>query len=297
MRFILLFLGLSFCCHAQLADVNLTSISYPEQKDIYPESYWNVWVKDLVRTENIITDSNASRRVREMETFNRFLLYVKMQTNQSEELLSIFMDSYKYEPHYTVHQYVSVFPLNGPEYHYVWDMYEKEKPIFDSICDAVRASYDSKLVARLTRISEKDQYYRKQIKEKTLDVLKADGSWRKQLDFDKENSAQIKDILSEIGYPGRSAVGYENESALFLAIQHSNLELMEYSLPFVEKAIKNLDLKASYFAFLYDRIQLVKKMPQSFGTQYNLDGTLYELERPEMVNERRKEYGLHAIKI
>jgi hypothetical protein len=297
MKFTFLFLCISSFCFGQNQDIVLTSIDYPKQKSLYPQSYWNVWVKDLPRTENSIKNPNASRRIREMEYFNRFLLYAKMQTNTPEELISIFMDSYKYAPHYTVNQYTSVLPLRGKEYRYMWKMYSKEKKTFDSISNKLLSSYDLKLMDRLAIIKEKDQYYRKQIGERTLTELKADGSWQKQLDFDKQNSNEIKTILNRIGYPGRSKVGYKNESIVFLVIQHSNLELMEYGLPLIQNAIKNLDLKASYFAYLYDRIQLVKKLPQRYGTQYNLDGTLYHLSEPKTVNERRQKYGLHAIKI
>lgn len=297
MKLTLLFLFMTTFCLGQTQDIIFTPISHPKQKDIYPKGYWNVWVKDLPRTENSIKNPNASRRIREMEYFNRFLLYAKMQTNTPEELVSIFMDSYNYAPHYTVERYTSVLPLRGKEYGYMWKMYEKEKKIFDSISNKLLSSYDLKLIDRLKRIEEKDQFYRKEIKKRTLKVLKADGSWQKQLDFDKQNSIEIKEILQKIGYPGRTKVGRENEYIVFLVIQHSNPKLMEYGLPFIKKAVENLDLQEQYFAYLYDRIQLVKKLPQLYGTQYNLDGSLYKLSKPETVNERRQKIGLHAIKI
>lgn len=296
MKIVVLFLFLSVSCFAQTNDIILTSVSHPIQKELYPKRYWNSWVKDLPITESSIKNPKTPRTVREQEFFNRFLVYAKMQTNQPEELLSVFMDSYNYEPHYTVSEYTSVIPLKGPEYGYMWDNYSREKIVLDSICRQVLLSYDSRLIEQLQEVKTKDQYYRGQIAEKTLEGLKADGSWEKQLIFDKENSEKIKEILDRIGYPGRSTVGYENESTVFLVIQHSNLELMEYGLPFVQKAISNLDLDSTYYAYLYDRIQLVKNLPQRYGTQYNLDGTLYQLADPESVNKRRKEHGLWPIK-
>lgn len=297
MKFTFLFFFLCLMSFSQTDSIVFTSISQPKQKDVYPENYWNVWVKDLPITEETIKNPNTSRRVREREYFNRFLVYAKMQTNDSRELLPVFMDAFNYEPHYTVSRYTEVIPLRGKEYGYMWEMYVEEKPILDSICSRLRSTYDLKLIAQLKMIKEKDQFYRKLIGNKTLDDLKADGSWDKQLKFDKENSEAIKVILDDIGYPGRSTVGYENESTVFLVIQHSNLGLMEYGLPFVETAIKNFDLDTTYYAYLYDRIQLVKRIPQRYATQYNLDGTLYKIEEPERVNERRKIHGLYPIKL
>ncbi len=288
------------CCYLSYGQTNeivFTTISFPEQEDLYPEGYWDVWVNDLPSTEEVIKNASTSRRVRQMEYFNRFLVYAKMQTNTSEDLLSVFMDSYTYAPHYTAYRYTDVIPLKGKEYKYMWNMYDKEKPIIDSMCNALRSTYDSKLVDKIQDIKEKDQRYRQLLSTSTLDKLKADGSWQKQLALDKENSESVKAILESVGYPGRSIVGYENESAAFLAIQHSNLELMEYGLPYLKKAAKDLDLDVRYYPYLYDRIQLLKKLPQRFGTQSNLDGTLYELSDPETVNIRRQEYGLFPIKL
>ncbi|RZN81370.1 MAG: hypothetical protein EVB11_10530 [Winogradskyella sp.] len=297
MRYFILFLCFSCFCFSQTREIVFTEISEPKQKDIYPLNYWKVWVNDLPRTETVIKNPNTSRRVRVMEYFNRFLIYAKMQTNESEELLSVFEDSFKYSPHYTVYRYHDVLPLRGKEYRYMWKMYKNEKPFLDSICAKVYSSYNSEMVELVKEFKTKDQRYRKLLISSTLDELKADGSWQKQLDLDEENSKTIKQILDKHGYPGRSIVGYENESAVFLVIQHSNLELMEYGLPFVQKAIRNLDLDATYYAYLYDRIQLVKDLPQLYGTQYNLDGTLYKLSEPEDVNKRREVYGLQPIKI
>ncbi|WP_299116673.1 DUF6624 domain-containing protein [uncultured Winogradskyella sp.] len=297
MRYFILFICCGLFSFSQTNEIVFTTISQPKQKDIYPKSYWNVWVNDLPKTEDIIKNENIARRVKIREYFNRFLVYAKMQTNQPEELLSVFNDSFKYAPHYTVYRYVEALPLKGKEYAYMWNMYKSEKPILDSICSRVRSSYDSDLVELVKDFQSKDQKYRKLLSETTLDELKADGSWKKQLNLDRENSKAIKQILDKVGYPGRSKVGFENESAVFLVIQHSNLELMEYGLPFIEEAIKNLDLDTTYYAYLYDRIQLVKGLPQVYGTQYNLDGSIYKLSEPENVNKRRKVYGLYPIKI
>jgi hypothetical protein len=54
MKFTFLFLCISSFCLGQTKDIVLTTVSRPVQKDIYPQNYWNVWVKDLPRTENAI---------------------------------------------------------------------------------------------------------------------------------------------------------------------------------------------------------------------------------------------------
>ena len=279
---------------AQSKDVVLTPISHPKQQSIYPPNYWKVWVQDLVRTERVIKRTE-SRRIRKMEYFNRFLLYAKMQTNTPEELVAAFQDSYRYAPHYTVHRFNSALPLQGKEYDYMWKKFQKEWTLFDSISQHTIASYDVDLIKQLSMMREKDQRYRKLLNKKTLDQLKSDGSWQKQIELDSINSVDIEKILNKHEYPGRSTIGYQNESIVFLILQHSNLELMEMGLPMVQKAVENLDLEAQYLAYLYDRIQLLKKLPQLYGTQYNLDGSLYQLSKPKTVNDRRRKLGLPAL--
>jgi hypothetical protein len=284
---IITFISISFLSLAQ------TKISKPIQKDLYTQGYYNVWVKYMAIAEKRIANPNSYWHHVERAYFNRFLIYAKMQTNESREVLAVFMDGYKYGKHYFCHQYETVLPLKGDEYDYLWKMYSYEKPIMDELCNCVRNSYDTDLISKLKSIEEKDQRYRGKIGNSiTLNQLKKNGEWKKQLDLDANNFEEIKKIINKIGYPGRSKVGYENEAIAFLVIQHSNINFMEKCLPLVHTASKNHELKTMYYAYLYDRIKMLKGEPQLYGTQYDLQGKLHKIKDIENVNERRSKIGL-----
>jgi len=274
-----------------------TKISYPEQKDLYSQNYYDVWVTSLESTERIIDNANTIWQHRAMEYFNRFLVYAKMQTNETRELLAVFMDAYNYEPHVFCHEYVTTFPLQGEEYQYLWEAYQYEKPIMDALCDCT-LNYDKDLVSQLKSIEEKDQRHRGELtKGASLNELKNSGQWDKQLELDRENLEAIKSVVEKFGYPDRSLVGYENEAIAFLVIQHSNLETMEAYLPLIEESIRNKKLKAMYKAYLIDRIATIKNEDQVYGTQYTADGMLFPIKDLENVNKRRAAIGLGTIDI
>ncbi len=101
---------------------------------------------------------------------------------------------------------------------------------------------------------------------------------------------------------------YEDVSAAFQLIREqlqkrdedsfraNLLEVMEKYIQLIEDKIDKGKLSSSTFPMLYDRIQMLKDLPQKFGTQ-KVEGKsgkweLYKLESKEKVNDFRKEYFL-----
>jgi len=282
-----LFSGIVFCSNAQ------TEITVPvRDSSLYSQGYYDTWVVYLEKAEIVIADDTSFWQTKAMEYFNRFLIYAKMQTNESREILSTFMDGFSFEKHYFCNQYNLVLPLKGSEYEYLWKMYGTEKPMMDALCGCLKESYDTGLIEKLKEIKEKDQRYRSQLETKTLEELKTEGLWQLQLELDAENLKQVKKLIDSHGYPDRSQVGYPYEEIAFLVIQHSELEFMEKCLPLLLKASEEKKLNSKYYAYLYDRIQMLKGQPQLYGTQFTLKGEVYLTVDPKNLENRRRKVGL-----
>lgn len=129
--------------------------------------------------------------------------------------------------------------------------------------------------------------------------LEKPDEWDESIDL--QNTAQMRILVADIGWPYISMVGYEGASNAWLLVQHADhdpafqqmcLELMK-SAP-VEEVPRN------HIAFLEDRIAVGKGLPQLFGTQFQRDsnGELkpHLIADPKNVDERRKKMWLGPLK-
>lgn len=119
---------------------------------------------------------------------------------------------------------------------------------------------------------------------------------RRAMDTDSTNLEMATRILAETGYPSKSRVGDFASQAVWLVIQHSDLEVQKQYLPQLEEAARNGDLPPAMIAALKDRIDVREGHPQQYGTQLGPDG-LCPLLDASRVNEWRKEVGLPPIEI
>ncbi len=177
--------------------------------------------------------------------------------------------------------------------------YKKYKLYFDSCCGEFYNSLDSNLILVLRDIHERDQRYRQKMQEAITPAMNKDY-WRKQHHLDSLNLMQADSIFINYGYPGRDIVGIDNEGIMFLVVQHSNLESMEKYLPFIKKEIENETLNPKYYAYILDRIQMIKDLPQVFGTQVveNKRGLweLYKMQSMHRIDDLRESYNLGSLK-
>ncbi|MBK8633692.1 MAG: hypothetical protein IPN72_09065 [Saprospiraceae bacterium] len=102
------------------------------------------------------------------------------------------------------------------------------------------------------------------------------------------------------GWLGANVIGGQGSSALFLVIQHSDLETQVKYLPMMQEAVKKGNASPSSMALLEDRIALRQGKRQIYGSQIgrnNETGEYYvsPLIEPEKVNERRSTVGLGTI--
>lgn len=123
---------------------------------------------------------------------------------------------------------------------------------------------------------------------------------------DSINLIQVEKIISENGWPTYSMVGEESASGAFLVIQHSDVNTqMKYLKHVYDAALKN-EASKEWIALLMDRISVVKRGVQIFGTQLyqandqsNFGKKIFKYFpiRDELhVDSLRKELGLIPIK-
>ena len=163
---------------------------------------------------------------------------------------------------------------------------------------------DKPLVAILDTIYQEDQTYRKQTgaTEETYGRNSAEmkALWKLIIEKDSINLIKVRKILDERGWLGPKVIGDQGNSALFLVIQHSDLETQEKYLPMMRDAVKKGNANASSLALLEDRVALRKGDKQIYGSQIGRDpitGEFYVLPLldPDNVDKRRAEVGLGTI--
>lgn len=125
--------------------------------------------------------------------------------------------------------------------------------------------------------------------------------WEEMVKIDEENKKKVVAILEEHGWPGKSMVGPQANSAVFLVIQHSDKETMEKYLPMLRQAVAKGEAAKSQLALMEDRVRMNNGQPQLYGSQLrtNIETGQYELytiEDEVNVDKRRAEMELEPLK-
>ena len=114
---------------------------------------------------------------------------------------------------------------------------------------------------------------------------------------DQKNAKRLEEIISQYGWPDRSATSRMANKAAFLIVQH-NFTIQEKYLPVMLASAKNGETPAGYVAYLQDRILMKNGEPQLYGSQMlviNGEQRLWPIADMEKVDERRKEMGLSTL--
>ncbi len=115
----------------------------------------------------------------------------------------------------------------------------------------------------------------------------------------RANAARLREIVAEVGWPGRALVGPEAAHAAWVIVQHAISEpaFLRAMLPVLAAS----DVDPADVAMLEDRIRAFEGRPQRYGTQYDWDESATALvltngvEDPSAVDLRRAEVGLPPI--
>lgn len=117
---------------------------------------------------------------------------------------------------------------------------------------------------------------------------------------DERNTRRMREIVQQIGWPGRSKVGEEAVHCAWLLVQHADHDAMfqEQCLALMKAQLAN-EVAAADIAYLEDRVRVHSRRPQLYATQFYVDATGAfgpgPVEDPENVDERRKAVGLAPL--
>jgi hypothetical protein len=120
---------------------------------------------------------------------------------------------------------------------------------------------------------------------------------------DTANTARLKQIVAQYGWPGKPIVGSDGVSAIFLLIQHADRDVAfqkEY-LAWLEHAYRAGEIApeaGEAVALLTDRVRSNEGRPQLYGTQVQVrDGkvAMLPMEDEANVDARRAALGLPPL--
>lgn len=119
----------------------------------------------------------------------------------------------------------------------------------------------------------------------------------------REQTEQLKEIISKHGWPKISLVGDDGSEAAWLIVQHSDddLEFQKECLELIIEANKNNEAPKRHIAYLQDRILVNEDKPQKFGTQIKNDGgdnvEPLPIAEDNNLDQLRAEYGLPPLEM
>lgn len=114
------------------------------------------------------------------------------------------------------------------------------------------------------------------------------------------NAEELKKIIDEYGWPGKSLVGKEGANAAFCIAQHaiSKPVLQRQFLVELKKAVANCEATPNQEACLEDRILFNEGKPCKYGMLFDWDddgNLIANVDDEALVNERRAKLGLSTL--
>ncbi len=116
---------------------------------------------------------------------------------------------------------------------------------------------------------------------------------------DRQNTARMREIIAEHGWPTYDRVGEGPSNNAWLIIQHAdrNPLFQAKCLPLLKAAVEAGQANPSNYAYLYDRVQVAQGRKQLYATQSSTNngltkGQFYALEDESNVQVRREEMGI-----
>ncbi|HEX8820576.1 MAG TPA: DUF6624 domain-containing protein [Archangium sp.] len=180
----------------------------------------------------------------------------------------------------------------------------REDPAFARVVERVAANEAKLNVAQkpelrdeLLRMMEEDQAARRAAGAAQFKDAAANERMRA---IDVRNTARMKEIVAQEGWPTKTLVGERGARAAFLLVQHADLDpaFQRQCLPMLEKAVAAGEGSGKDLAYLTDRILVAEGKPQRYGTQFhNVEGKLVPrpIEDEANVDARRAAVGLGTM--
>ncbi len=147
---------------------------------------------------------------------------------------------------------------------------------------------DNELRAELLRRVAVDQEARHALDTKAMEAA------------DVANLPWLRQVITDVGWPGKSLVGEDGAGAAWLLAQHADRDpaFQRRCLDLLTDAVERGEATIAHRAYLTDRVLRHEGRPQEYGTQaIARDGRFeaQELRDPDHVDERRASVGLGPL--
>lgn len=153
----------------------------------------------------------------------------------------------------------------------------------------------------LLGMAEQDQAIRNELIKKGIQHPDEALMARKRA-IDSDNTARVKAIVRQYGWPGPELVGRDGTEAAFLLVQHADHAFQKEMLPLVRDVYRAGKLSGQDYALLLDRVLVGESKPQVYGTQAKpvdqwkgKEPVLEPIEDEPNVDKRRAAVGLQPL--
>ena len=156
------------------------------------------------------------------------------------------------------------------------------------------------LARELLAMEQRDQQARNRATEKGAVVLKDSDIGKAITRVDKTNTARLKEIVDEFGWPGKSLVGERASRSAWLLAQHADLDpkFQKHALELMEAMPKD-EVVQRDIGYLTDRVLVAEGKKQRYGTQLECrDGELVgrtKIADEENVDARRAKLDMEPL--
>ena len=131
------------------------------------------------------------------------------------------------------------------------------------------------------------------------DSPEAKEQWNVIKTNDSANILIVTEILNKYGWLSESKTSKTANSALFLVVQHAELNLQIKYLDILKKAVEKGAAKPSNYAYLLDRVNMRQGKLQIYGSQIsrstNGRSYFYPIKDEPNVNKRREKLHLPSL--
>jgi hypothetical protein len=148
---------------------------------------------------------------------------------------------------------------------------------------------------------EQDQNIRNEMIETGVDHPSA-AILAREAAIDARNTARMKMLIKEYGWPGPELVGWDGTEAAFILVQHADHSFQKELLPLMQKKYKTGDLSGPNYALFLDRVLVEDGRPQVYGSRAmpfdqwkGGEPVLYPIADEANVDQRRAEVGLSSL--
>jgi len=121
-------------------------------------------------------------------------------------------------------------------------------------------------------------------------------------EIDARNTARMKSIIKEYGWPGTGLVGWDGTEAAFILVQHADHASQKELWPLMKKEFGAGNLSGPNYALFTDRVLVDDGKPQVYGSRAKPfdqwvagEPALYPIEDEANVDKRRAEVGLSSL--